>query len=55
VEFNIVAIVEALAVNQLDGILGDLDKYDLNVRRLIINNVVQPSDSLFLRRKADQQ
>ncbi|MDD5397574.1 MAG: ArsA family ATPase [Dehalococcoidia bacterium] len=55
VEFNIVTIPEALAVNQLDEILGDLDKYDLKVRRLIINNVVQLSDSDFLRRKADQQ
>jgi len=55
VEFNIVAIPEALAVNQLDGILGDLEKYGLNVRRLIINNIVQPSDSDFLQQKAGQQ
>ncbi len=55
VEFNIVAIPEALAVNQLDEILGDLDKYDLRVKRLIINNVIQTSDSAFLRRKAGQQ
>jgi len=55
VEFNIVAIPEALAVDQLDGILNELDKYDLNVSRLIINNVIQPSGSAFLRQKADQQ
>jgi len=55
VEFNIVTILEALAVNQLDEILGDLDKYDLKVKRLIINNVIQTSDSDFLRRKAGQQ
>jgi len=55
VEFNIVTIPEALAVNQLDEILGDLDKYDLKVKRLIINNVIQTSDSDFLRRKAGQQ
>ena len=55
VEFNIVAIPEALAINQLDEILGALHKYDLRVRRLIINNVVQASDSDFLRRKAGQQ
>jgi arsenite-transporting ATPase len=55
VEFNIVAIAEALAVSQLDGILSDLDKYDFNVVRLIINNVVQPSGSIFLQQKADQQ
>lgn len=55
VEFNIVAIPEALAVNQLDGILSDLDKYSLNVGRLIINNVVEPSGSPFLQQKADQQ
>jgi len=55
VEFNVVAIPEALAVKQLDDILVEMDKYGLKVNRLIINNVVQTSDSDFLRRKADQQ
>jgi len=55
VEFNIVAIPEALAVNQLDEILAELDKYDLRVKRLIINNVVQATDSDFLRLKAGHQ
>jgi len=55
VEFNIVVIPEALAVNQLDGILTELNKYDFNVQRLIINNVVHPSGSAFLEQKADQQ
>jgi arsenite-transporting ATPase len=55
VEFNIVAIPEALAVNQLDEILAQLDKYDLRVKRLIINNVIQSPDSDFLQLKAGQQ
>ncbi len=55
VEFTIVAIPEALAVNQLDGILKELDKYDFNVVRLVINNVVQPSNSDFLQQKEGQQ
>jgi arsenite-transporting ATPase len=55
VQFNIVAIPEALAVNQLDGILDDLGKYDLKVSRLIINNVVMEAESRFLHLKSDQQ
>jgi arsenite-transporting ATPase len=55
VELNIVAIPEALAVNQLDEILAELHKYSLRVKRLIINNVIQSPDSDFLRLKAGQQ
>ncbi len=55
VDFNIVAIAEALAVNQLDGIFAELDKYKFKVSRLIINNVVKQADSAFLREKSAQQ
>ncbi len=55
VEFNIVAIPEALAVNQLDEILTELDKYGLRVKRLIINNIINAPDSDFLSLKAGQQ
>lgn len=55
VEFNVVAIAEALSVNQLDGIFAELDKQGFTASRLIINNVVSNADSSFLRQKASQQ
>jgi len=55
VEFNIVAIAEALSVNQLDGILSEMNKYRFKPGRLIINNVVISTDSDFLHLKAAQQ
>jgi len=55
VEFNIVAIAEALSINQLDGILAEMNKYRFKARRLIINNVVGSTDSGFLQQKAAQQ
>jgi arsenite-transporting ATPase len=55
IDFNLVAIPEALAVNQLDGILAEMDKHGFQVSRLIINNVVNDMDSAFLREKAGQQ
>ncbi len=53
--FNMVTIPEALAVEQMDGIFGKLNEYDLKVKRLIINNVVREKDSAFLLTRAEQQ
>ncbi len=55
VEFTMVTIPEALAVQQLEGIFRELDKYGLCVSRMIINNVVKYEDSYFLRTRARQQ
>ena len=55
VRFIMVTIPEALAVEQLAGIFGKLDEYDLKVRQLIINNVVKEKDSAFLKTRAEQQ
>jgi arsenite-transporting ATPase len=55
VDFNLVCIPEALAVNQLEGILAEMRKYGFNVSRLIVNNVVNDPDSAFLREKAGEQ
>jgi arsenite-transporting ATPase len=55
VDFTMVTIPEALAVEQLEGTFRELDKYGLTVRRMIINNVVKYEDSGFLREKARQQ
>ena len=54
-DFTMITIPEALAVAQLQGTLGELGKYGLTVKRIIINNVVKIEDSLFLRTKALQQ
>jgi arsenite/tail-anchored protein-transporting ATPase len=55
VRLSLVTIPEALAVRQLDGALEELRRHGLAVRRLIVNNVVQVTDSPFLVRKAAQQ
>jgi len=55
VNFTMVTIPEALAVEQLEGIFRELNKYGLKVKQLIINNVVKAPDSDFLLTKARQQ
>jgi arsenite-transporting ATPase len=55
VRLSLVTIPEALAVRQLDAVLDELRRHGLAVRRLIVNNVVQVTDSPFLVRKAAQQ
>jgi arsenite-transporting ATPase len=55
VQFTMVTIPEALAVQQLDGIFSELGNYGLAVKRLIINNVVQNEESEFMLTKSRQQ
>ena len=55
VSFVMVTIPEALAVEQLEGVFGELNKYGLKVKQLIINNVIKAEDSAFLLVKARQQ
>jgi arsenite-transporting ATPase len=55
VNFNMVTIPEALAVEQLAGIFRELDRYGLSVKQIVVNNVVREPDSVFLRTKAAQQ
>jgi arsenite/tail-anchored protein-transporting ATPase len=55
VTFAMVTIPEALSVCQLDGVVRELDRYGLRIGRLIVNNVVQVSDSPFLAQKMRQQ
>ena len=55
VRFTMVTIPEALAVEQLEGIFRELNKYGLMVKQLIINNVIKTEESAFLRTKAGQQ
>lgn len=55
VVFSMVTIAETLSVQQLDGVVRELDRYGLRIGRLIVNNVVQGSDSAFLAQKRQQQ
>jgi arsenite-transporting ATPase len=55
VNFTMVTIPEALAVEQLEGIFRELKKYGLAVKQLIINNVVKTQESEFLRTRAKEQ
>jgi len=56
VRFVIVTIPEALAIEQLDSIFGEFDKYGFKADQLIINNVIKEvGGSSFLQAKADQQ
>jgi len=56
VRFVIVTIPEALAIEQLDSIFGEFDKYGFKADQLVINNVVKEvGGSGFLQAKADQQ
>jgi arsenite-transporting ATPase len=55
VNFTMVTIPEALAVEQLEGIFRELGRYQLTVERMIINNVVKSEESPFLRTKTRQQ
>ncbi len=56
VRFVIITIPEALAVEQLDGIFAELDRYGFRAGQLIINNVIKEvGDSDFLKARAEQQ
>jgi arsenite-transporting ATPase len=55
VAFSMVVIPETLSVCQLEGVLSELARYELHIARLVVNNVVQSSDSVFLERKRQQQ
>jgi len=56
VSFTLVTIAEALAIEQLDGILAELAHHEFNAVQLIINNVIKEiGTSAFLKARADQQ
>jgi len=55
VRLSLVTIPEALSVLQVDGVMEELDRHGLAVERLIVNNVVQVTDSAFLTEKAAGQ
>jgi arsenite-transporting ATPase len=55
VNVTLVTIAEALAVNQLDGILRELGEGGIQAQQIIINNLVKDESSEFLRTKAAGQ
>ena len=55
VRFSMVTIPEALSVNQLDGVVRELRRYDLRIDRIVVNNVVRDPDSPFLVQRMRQQ
>ncbi|MBN2074930.1 MAG: ArsA family ATPase [Dehalococcoidales bacterium] len=55
VDFTLVTIPEALAVEQLEDIFSELDEYDLHVGRIIINNVARNDESKFMLTRYNQQ
>ena len=55
VDFSLVAIPEALSVEQLEDIFREFNQYDLNVTRIVINNVAMIDDSSFMSTKVEQQ
>lgn len=55
VDFTLVTIPEALAVEQLEDIFRELDEYELKVKRIIINNVAKDDKSTFMSTKRIQQ
>ena len=55
VRFVMVTIPEALAIEQLEGIIAEFDKFGFGVEQLIINNVITDLGSEFLVTKAQQQ
>ena len=56
VRFCLVTIPEALAIEQLDGILAELWENGFHPEQLIVNNVIQETgESAFLKAKSSQQ
>ena len=55
VTFTLVAIPEALSVEQLAGVFEVMAKYDLKIGRIVVNNVVRDEGSAFTRSKAAEQ
>jgi arsenite-transporting ATPase len=56
VGFTLVTIPEALAIEQLDGIIDELEKHGFTVHQLIVNNVIKEiGNSDFLEEKSRQQ
>lgn len=54
-QFILVTIPEALALFQVENILGELGKHGFMVNQIIINNVLRSTDGDFLRARSEMQ
>lgn len=54
-EFILVTIPEALGVKQSERIIKSFDDYGLEMKHLVVNNVIGESDSLFLESRRNMQ
>jgi arsenite-transporting ATPase len=54
-EFVLIVIPEALSVYQARRLVGDFASFGLDIRHLIVNNVIDHADSDFLRRRQAMQ
>jgi arsenite/tail-anchored protein-transporting ATPase len=55
VEFRIVTIAEALAVNQLKDVFSEIGQYGLQPSALIVNHLAQHDGSEFMNTRAEEQ
>ncbi len=55
VEFALVTIPEALAVNQIEGVFREFSRHELSFGHIFVNNVITSDESGFLRSKRQQQ
>jgi len=55
VEFNLITIAEALAVRQIEGLFDEFRASGLRIGHIIINQVIEETDSPFLLSKAQMQ
>jgi arsenite-transporting ATPase len=54
-QFVLVTIPEALGVYQARRLVGELSEFGLDIRHMIVNNVILETDSDFLRRRQSMQ
>lgn len=55
VEFVVVTIPEALGLYQTERVVADLERYGLEIRNMIVNNVIEEPECRFLERRRESQ
>ena len=50
-EFIVITIPESMAILETERLINNLSKYGINVRQLVINNVLESTDCGFCREK----
>lgn len=54
-EFIVVTIPESMAILETERLINNLSKYGINVRQLVINNVLESTDCGFCRERKKEQ